>query len=182
VQALLAGGRGVVIVDVRTPAEYAKVHATGTKSVPLDQIDPVALAALRKGDEPLYVICHSGARAAKACQKLLDAGIANVLSIEGGMVAWEQAGLPVVRGAGKVISLERQVRIAAGILVLIGAVLAWTVHPAFVGLSAFIGAGLMFAGITDTCGLAMVLAKMPWNRAGGATCEATSVTTPKPAA
>ena len=73
------------------------------------------------------------------------------------------AGLPVVRGK-KAISLERQVRIAAGSLVVVGALLGWSVHPAFVGLSAFVGAGLVFAGITDTCGMGMILARMPWNR------------------
>jgi len=71
--------------------------------------------------------------------------------------------LPVVRGK-KSIPLERQVRIAAGFLVLLGAVLGFFVHPYFIGLSAFVGAGLMFAGITDTCGMALVLAKMPWNQ------------------
>jgi rhodanese-related sulfurtransferase len=83
--------------------------------------------------------------------------------VTGGTVAWEQAGLPVKRGK-KAISLERQVRIAAGFLTLLGAVLGFFVHPYFIGLSAFIGAGLMFAGITDTCGMGMMLAKMPWNQ------------------
>jgi hypothetical protein len=73
-------------------------------------------------------------------------------------------GLPVQRDGGKVISMERQVRIAAGGLVLLGVLLAWKVHPAFIGLCSLVGAGLMFAGITDTCGMAMVLGKMPWNR------------------
>ena len=82
-----------------------------------------------------------------------------------------ESGLPVVRGK-KAISLERQVRIAAGLLVLLGAVLGWLVHPAFVGLSAFVGAGLVFAGVTDTCGMGMLLARMPWNQVneGAAAC------------
>jgi rhodanese-related sulfurtransferase len=88
----------------------------------------------------------------------------DVVNVEGGTLAWEAAGLPLVHGARKAISLERQVRIAAGFLVLVGAVLAMVVHPYFAGLSAFIGAGLMFSGITDTCGMAMVLARMPWNQ------------------
>ena len=92
----------------------------------------------------------------------------------GGTLAWDAAGLPVVRGK-KTILLERQVRIAAGFLVLVGAVLALVVHPYFVGLSAFVGAGLMFAGITDSCGMGMLLAKMPWNRirdvTNGVTCS-----------
>lgn len=85
------------------------------------------------------------------------------MSVEGGTLAWEGAGLPVVRGR-RVISLERQVRIAAGALVVAGVLLGWLVHPAFLGLSAFVGAGLVFAGVTDTCGMGLLLARMPWNR------------------
>jgi rhodanese-related sulfurtransferase len=103
-----------------------------------------------------------------ACARLQAAGQANVVNVEGGTLAWAEAGLPVVRGP-KAISLERQVRIAAGSLVLLGAVLGWFVHPAFVGLSAFIGAGLVFAGVTDTCGMALLLARMPWNQVRGET-------------
>ena len=86
----------------------------------------------------------------------------NVVNVEGGTLAWEKAGLPVVPGK-KAISLERQVRIAAGLLVLLGTAFGWFVHPAFLGLSAFVGAGLVFAGVTDTCGMGMLLARMPWN-------------------
>ena len=86
------------------------------------------------------------------------------VNVEGGTLAWEQAGLPVVRGK-KAMSLERQVRIAAGSLVVLGTALGAFVHPGFLGLSAFVGAGLVFAGVTDTCGMGMVLARMPWNRA-----------------
>jgi rhodanese-related sulfurtransferase len=117
----------------------------------------------RSADEPLYFICRSGARGRQACEKLLQAGFAHAINVEGGTLACLEAGLPVVRGK-KAISLERQVRIAAGSLVLLGAVLGWLVHPALIGLSAFVGAGLIFAGITDTCGLGMVLARMPWNQ------------------
>jgi len=85
------------------------------------------------------------------------------VNVEGGTLAWDQAGLPVTRGK-KMMSLERQVRIAAGSLVLIGVVLAWMVHPYLIRLSAFVGAGLVFAGITDTCGMGMLLARMPWNQ------------------
>ena len=94
----------------------------------------------------------------------LKAGFSNVVNIEGGTMACVEAGLPVVRGK-KAISLERQVRIAAGSLVLLGAALSF-VHPAFIGLSAFVGAGLVFAGITDTCGMGLILARMPWNQSG----------------
>lgn len=156
---------GVDLIDVRTPVEFREVHADGAKNVPLDSLDPKQVASSRNGgsDGPLYVICKSGARGAKAAQKFIDAGIDNVVNVEGGTMAWEQAGLPVQRGK-KTISLERQVRIAAGSLTLLGAILAVTVHPYFIGLSGFIGAGLLFAGITDTCGMGMMLAKMPWNQ------------------
>jgi len=113
----------------------------------------------------VYVICYRGTRAAKACEHLQNAGLQNVYSIEGGTAAWEAHGLPVERGTSGIISLERQVRIAAGSLVLAGTLLAWLVHPAFLGIAAFVGAGLVFAGATDFCGMAMLLAKMPWNRA-----------------
>jgi hypothetical protein len=86
--------------------------------------------------------------------------------VQGGVQAWEAAGLPLNRGR-KTLSLERQVRIIAGALVVVGAVLGYLVHPAWVGLSGFVGAGLVFAGITDTCGMAMVLARMPWNQRSG---------------
>ncbi|HBJ38564.1 MAG TPA: sulfurtransferase, partial [Planctomycetaceae bacterium] len=108
----------------------------------------------------------------KAVQKFLDAGIENVVNVEGGTSAWDAAGLPVSRGK-KAISLDRQVRIAAGSLVFAGAALGYFVHPYFIGLSAFVGAGLVFAGITDTCGMGMMIAKMPWNRCqGGGSCSA----------
>lgn len=124
-----------------------------------------ALMQARNGltNEPLYVICRSGGRGQQACEKFTKAGFPNVVNVEGGTMACVEAGLPVVRGK-KSISLERQVRIAAGSLVLLGAVLGWFVNTAFVGLSAFVGAGLVFAGIADTCGMGMILARMPWNQ------------------
>jgi len=155
----------VDLIDVRMPTEYREVHADGAVNVPLDSLDPKAVAATRVGDagKPLYVICKSGNRSTMAAQKFRDAGIDNVVSVHGGTSAWVEAGLPITRGK-KAVSLERQVRIVAGFLALLGAVLGFFVHPYFVGLSAFVGAGLMFAGITDTCGMGMMLAKMPWNR------------------
>jgi len=160
-------GRSVDLIDVRTPAEFQAIHAEPARLVPLDQLDPKRLLAERngRGEEPIYFICRSGARAARACEKMLAAGCGNVFNVQGGTQAWEQAGLPVVRGARKVIPLERQVRIAAGLLVLIGVTLGWLIHPGFYALAAMVGAGLVFAGVTDCCGMAMLLAKMPWNRA-----------------
>lgn len=164
---LSRGGKKIDLIDVRTPVEYQEVHLEDARNVPLDRLDPAAVMQARNGsaDEPLYLICRSGTRGRQACEKFVAAGFSHVINVEGGTTACVEAGLPVVRGK-KAVSLERQVRIAAGALVLLGAVLGAFVHPAFIGLSAFVGAGLLFAGITDTCGMGMVLARMPWNRAG----------------
>jgi rhodanese-related sulfurtransferase len=161
---LCKGNGKLDLIDVRTPVEFREVHVEFARNVPLDRLDPATLLASRNGskDEPLYLICRSGSRGRRACEKFLAAGFANVVNVEGGTLACVESGLPVVRGK-KAISLERQVRIAAGLLVLLGALLGWLVHPAFIGLSAFIGAGLVFAGVTDTCGMGMLLARMPWN-------------------
>lgn len=162
---LLAAGKAVEILDVRTPVEYREVHATPARNAPLERLDPAAVMQGRAGprDEPLYLICRSGSRGRQACERFVAAGFANVVNVEGGTLAWAECGLPVVRGR-KAMSLERQVRIAAGSLVLLGALLGLLVHPYFVGLAAFIGAGLVFAGVTDTCGMGLVLARMPWNQ------------------
>lgn len=157
-------GQQVDLIDVRTPVEFREVHVAFARNVPLDQLDAAKLAAERNGTaQPLYVICRSGSRGKQACEKFLAAGNANVVNVEGGTQAWDQAGLPVVRGK-QAISLERQVRIAAGSLVLIGALLSHFAHPYWIILSGFVGAGLVFAGITDTCGMGMLLARMPWNQ------------------
>lgn len=150
------------LIDVRTPVEYAEIHIEGSRLIPLDTLTPDQLVA-QQGDRALCIICRSGGRAAKAYEKLRAAGVQNIQCLEGGTMAWEQAGLPVVRGP-RVMSLERQVRIAAGTLVLLGVALGWLVHPGFLGLSAFVGGGLVFAGLTDTCGMGLLLARMPWNR------------------
>ncbi len=122
-------------------------------------------------EEPLYLICKGGTRGAKACQKFIDAGYTSVVNVEGGIEAWVAAGLPVVRGK-KVMSLERQVRIAAGFLVLVGAMAAMaTGNVYFAGIPAFVGAGLMFAGITDSCAMGLLIAKMPWNQVKDDSCS-----------
>jgi rhodanese-related sulfurtransferase len=149
------------VIDVRTPAEFRETHVPQARNVPLDSVNRDVAS---KTTHPTYFICQGGGRSAKACQKLIDAGHTNVVSVDGGTKAWTDAGLPVVRGK-RTISLERQVRIASGSLVLLGVVLAWFVHPYLIGISAFVGGGLVFAGVTDTCGMAMLLARMPWNRA-----------------
>ena len=160
-------GEAPEIIDVRSLAEFSEIHADGAQLIPLDRLNPREVFAGRVGpsDAPLYLICKSGGRAAKACEKFAAEGFGNVFSIEGGTAAWEKAGLPVMRGR-KTISLERQVRIAAGLLVLLGVSLGWFLHPLFLLLSAFVGGGLVFAGVTDWCGMGLLLARMPWNQRG----------------
>jgi rhodanese-related sulfurtransferase len=162
---LVAAGKVVDLIDVRTPVEFREVHLAMARNEPLDQLDPQAIQAGRKdrSTEPLYVICRSGARGKQACEVFVTAGMTNVINIEGGTMACLESGIPIVRGQ-KAISLERQVRITAGLLVCIGTALGYFVHPYWIALSAFIGAGLVFAGVTDTCGMGMMLAKMPWNK------------------
>jgi len=175
---LRRGGKTIDLIDVRTPAEHRELHAEGTRNVPLDRLDARNLVEIDDGpgDEPIYFICRSGSRAAQACERVAASGFTNVVNVEGGTVAWEQAGLPVIRGK-KAVSLERQVRIAAGSLVLLGTALGAFVHPYFLGLPAFVGAGLVFAGVTDTCGLAMFLARMPWNQVKAEPGDAQAPTT-----
>lgn len=162
-EALHSQGRRVQLIDVRTPVEFREMHVPFARNVPLNELDPSTLARQHSGDEPLYFICRSGSRGKQACEKMTAAGIANIVNVEGGTLAWAEAGLPLLRGK-KMMSLERQVRIAAGLLVLLGTILGWLVSPGFLGLAAFVGAGLVFAGITDTCGMGLLLARMPWNR------------------
>jgi hypothetical protein len=145
------------------------MHIDFARNIPLDRLDPKAIAAERndRANEPLYLVCRTGSRANQACQKLAAAGL-NVVNVEGGTLAWDAAGLAVVRGK-KIISLERQVRIAIGVVVLFSAVLAVFVHPYWIGLAAFMGAGLIFSGVTDFCGLALILGRMPWNQVSAVT-------------
>jgi rhodanese-related sulfurtransferase len=168
---LCKDGNNVDLIDVRTPMEFQELHAVPARNIPLDQLDASALTLSHNGssEAPLYLICRSGSRGKQACEKLLNAGCTNVVNVEGGTLAWESAGLPVIRGE-KVMSLERQVRIAAGVLVCLGALLSYLIHPAFIALSAFVGLGLIYAGVTDTCGMGLILARMPWNRGNKTTC------------
>ncbi|MGB7344275.1 MAG: rhodanese-like domain-containing protein [Pirellulaceae bacterium] len=164
----------VDVIDVRMPTEFREVHAECARNVPLDALDPREVMASRNGSasQPLYVICRSGNRSAQACKKFIDAGFENVVNVEGGTTAWETAGLPTVRGK-KAFPLMQQVQLTAGFLTLLGVALAYAIHPYFVGLSAFVGAGLMFAGATGACPLASGIAKMPWNQCeGGGSCSA----------
>ena len=158
-QELISQEPNLTLLDVRTPVEYAEVHVAQARNEPLDQLQPAKFPRT----QPIYLICRTGARAQKAAEKFAAAGFAHTVLVDGGTQAWTEAGLPVKRGTVKVISLERQVRIAAGALVLTGVLLGWFVNRAFYGLSCFVGAGLVFAGITDYCGMGLLLAKAPWN-------------------
>lgn len=158
-----SSGKAADLIDVRTPVEYREVHVDFARNIPLSEFDVASFAKERReSDGPLYVICRSGNRASQACERLAAAGIAAV-SVEGGTLAWDAAGLPVVRGT-KAMSLERQVRILIGSIVLASSLLAYFVHPYWIGVTAFFGGGLIFSGITDFCGLALILARMPWNQ------------------
>jgi rhodanese-related sulfurtransferase len=161
-QNLLTAQPSAPVIDVRTPVEFAEVHVPQAQSVPLDELRPGSLPFPK--DQPVYLLCRSGQRAAKAAEKFAKDGFTQPVIIEGGTLAWIEANLPVTRSAVKVISLERQVRIAAGAIVFTGVILAHFVNFNFIWLSGFVGAGLVFAGITDFCGMGLLLARMPWNR------------------
>jgi sulfur dioxygenase len=167
--AALGGQAPPVVVDVRLPAEYRAVHLEPSRLVPLDEI-PRRRDELPR-DRELVLICRTGSRARLAAAEL---GGFRTRILEGGLVAWQEAGHPVVEGKAH-MSLERQVRIAAGALAGVGGALAVTVSPWFGLLPGFVGAGLVYAGITDRCGMAMVLGRLPYNRRGAepaGTCAA----------
>jgi rhodanese-related sulfurtransferase len=169
---------GFDLIDVRSMMEFFEIHAVGALCAPLDTLNPKAIMDSRgtRAEEPLYIICRSGGRSDQACQLFEKAGYSNVVSIEGGTLAWEKAGLPVNRGQKKMLSLERQVRICAGLLTLVGSLLA-IVNIWFLVIPAFVGTGLTFAGLSNTCGMGMLLTKAPWNRGlsscstGGGCCS-----------
>jgi rhodanese-related sulfurtransferase len=153
-----------VLLDVRTPSEFAARRAVGARNIPLDTIPATIASGKLPKDVTICVLCEKGGRAAIAADHLLKAGHHDVHVVTGGTAAWAWEGLPLDGSGRNSISIERQVRIGAGILVLTGVILGFLIHPAFFGLSAFIGAGLVFAGITDWCGMGLLLARAPWNR------------------
>ena len=152
-----------LLLDVRTPTEFESAHVPGSHLLPLDQLDADRIRKLA-GDRPIHLLCRSGSRASQAASKLAAAGLNNLIVVEGGIQAWQAAGRPMHQSASQGMSIERQVRVAAGSLVLIGVLLGLVLHPGFYGLSAFVGAGLVFAGLTDWCGMGLLLARAPWNR------------------
>lgn len=151
------------VIDVRTPGEFKAAHVKGAQLQPLDQLDAATFCQTHGTEEPVYVLCQSGKRASMAAEKLMSAGHQNVIVVEGGTAAAIEAGLDINYGKGA-ISIERQVRIAAGLLVFCGTLAGAYIHPGFLVVPGFVGAGLAFAGITDTCGMAMALGKCPWNQ------------------
>jgi glyoxylase-like metal-dependent hydrolase (beta-lactamase superfamily II) len=166
----LPGPLAPLVVDVRMPAEFRSVHLDPSVSLPLDEIGRRRAELPR--DRELVLVCRTGARARLAAEQLTEL---RTRVLEGGLVAWQEAGHPVVVGKAH-MSLERQVRIVAGAMACAGGVLAVTLSPWFGLLPAFVGAGLVYAGVTDRCGMAMMLAKLPYNRGGadaaGGTCAA----------
>lgn len=153
---------GAKALDVRTPVEFEEKHIAGSHHIPVDeltsqcnQLDP---------SQKYYLVCQSGKRAEKAHQILAEKGFGDLTILKGGVSAWEQAGLPLNRTERKTLPLMRQVQLAIGLGVLTFSLLAYFVNPAFAFGSAFFGAGLTMAGSTGWCGLALLLAKMPWNK------------------
>ena len=175
---LVAAGGATSVVDVRTGAEFEGEHIPGSRLIPLDQIEARA-DEVRATPAPRMLLCQSGNRAGTARKALEKLHVAGLTVIKGGMGAYVEADGETVKGRTR-LSLERQVRIAAGSLVLLGVLTGVFVHPACLVLAGFVGAGLIFAGITDWCGMGLLLARMPWNRsdaagaasAAGGTCAA----------
>ena len=158
----LQGGSVHTLIDVREYAEYAGGRVAQARLIPLGELERRAAEINRA--HPVYVMCRTGRRSAEAQRKLLAQGFSDVRNVQGGFMAWEAAGFPVERDQSAPWALERQVRFMAGLLVLLGVLLSIFVHPWFIGVAGFIGAGLVFAAVTDSCAMGMLLAKMPWNR------------------
>lgn len=168
---LLRERSGVRLLDVRSPGEYETVHIRGAYNVPLDTLAEHGPEIRAQVNEPVVLICQSGARARLAEESLRGAGMPNLHVLEGGVAGWAASGRPVERGRER-LTLERQVRIAAGGLAAAGGTLAVLVDPLYGLLAALVGSGLVFAGVTNTCGMAMLLSRLPYNRAASCDVEA----------
>ena len=168
---LVTNGAATSVIDVRSGVEFDSEHIPGSRLIPLDQIEMRANEILVT-PAPRLLLCHSGNRASTARKALEKLHVAGVSVIVGGIGAYIKAGGDTVKGKAG-ISLERQVRIAAGSMVLLGVLMGFFIHPVFLIFSGFAGAGLIFAGVTDWCGMGIMLGKMPWNRSN--TPEGTSV-------
>ena len=150
------------LIDVREYSEFAAQCIDGSEHVPLSELEK----NVEKIDKTrcVYLICRTGNRASQAAKRLENIGIKNTVILAGGLEAWRQRGLPVKEGASKIWAMERQVRFAAGFLVILGFLLSWLIHPLFIVLSLFVASGLIYSAATDTCGMAMLLSRMPWNK------------------
>lgn len=153
------------VIDVRTPAEFEEVHAVGAINIPLDKFKASEVIAKHSlsSEKPVYLICKMGGRSQRACNALAEAGLASAVNVSGGTDAWVAAGLPVQQGQKQTFSIMRQVQILAGSIGLTGALLSF-LNPLWAILPAFIGAGLVFSGLTNTCGMGAMLGMMPWNQ------------------
>lgn len=152
----------ICILDVREPLEHRAEFIGGTINQPLSDFAQ-QINTLPK-DKELFIICKSGKRSEDAARKLIDQGCSNVRVMQGGLDEWKKKGFLTQGGSCKVWTIERQVRCSAGALVLLGLAGAWLIHPSFLILTALVGTGLVLSAVTDTCGMAMLLAKMPWNQ------------------
>ncbi|WP_304177740.1 rhodanese family protein [Phenylobacterium aquaticum] len=157
----LKDGRAVLI-DIREPDEFARAHAPGAISRPLSTFEAAHLKI--EASQDAVFTCKTGMRTGANCDRLAASISGEAYVLEGGLDAWTKAGLPVAENTRAPIEMNRQVMITAGLLVLTGVILGVTVNPGFYGLSAFVGAGLTFAGVTGFCGMARILALAPWNR------------------
>ena len=164
-QAALAAPAPPVLLDVREYPEFAAGHLKAARLIPLGEIEQRA-DELPK-DQPIVCMCRSGRRSAEAAASLARLGFTNVTQLTGGVMAWEQAGLPLEKEAHAPWALERQVRLVAGLLTVLGLGLS-LVWPAAIVLAWFIPLGLIFAAVTDSCMMGMLLAKLPWNRSSPA--------------
>lgn len=152
-----------VLVDVREPAEHAAENITGATLLPLGSVSKSALPTC--AGKKLVIHCRKGGRGGSACAKLLaeDPNL-DIYNLEGGIEAWNAAGLTVASSGKFFLPLDRQVQLTIGLCVLTGSILGYLVSPAFFLLTGFLGTGLTFAGLTGFCGLALLMAKMPWNQ------------------
>lgn len=161
VAARLRAGRAL-LVDIRDADEFARSHITGALNVPLGTFEQAHLSV--DPEQDVIFTCRTGMRTGANCDRLAARVIGPAFVLEGGVDGWSKAGLPVATDAKAPLEIIRQVQIAAGSLVLLGVLLGFAVTPAFFGLSAFVGAGLVFAGVSGTCAMASLLGAMPWNK------------------
>lgn len=161
----------VMLVDVREPAEHASENIPGATLVPLGTVCKSKVPETH--GKKLVIHCRSGKRGGTACEKLLaeDPNL-EVYNLEGGIMAWEQAGNKVASSGKSILPLDRQVQLTIGLFLITGSVLGYVFSPAWFIFTGLIGCGLTFAGLTGFCGLAMLIAKMPWNQnVSGTSCS-----------